>query len=184
PMSIGMLANFVPSQSDGWQYSLDALGRFFEHVLTRPGAEAPPATHPLTLSETDIPTASLELMGEFTEAARLLGRRTAELHVALASDGTRPDFAPEPYTDHYRQGLYHGLIGHAGRALAFLRQRVDSLTAEAQAEARRLLERDDEIRTVFRPIRDQRINTLRVRVHGDFNLRQVLYTGKDFTVID
>ena len=186
PMSIAMLTGFVANQGDAWQYTLDVLSRFFEHVLARTDTEPPvlPSAHPLTLALGEFTTEALDLLGEYTESARLLGRRIAELHVTLASDGSAPGFAPEPYTDHYRQGLYHGFVGHAGRCLTVLNQRVASLAPDVQTEARAVLERADEIRERFQPVRNQRISTLRIRVHGDLNLRQALYTGKDFVIID
>jgi len=36
----------------------------------------------------------------------------------------------------------------------------------------------------FRSIRRQRISAARIRCHGDYHLGQVLYTGKDFVIID
>jgi len=180
-MSIGVLTAFVKSQADGWLYTRDVLGRFFEHAITRPEQPPPARLFPL---DGEIPESVHELMGEYTESARLLGVRLAEIHLALASDATRPDFAPEPFTDHYRQGLYHGLIGNASRALSTVEESFDSLPPDAQEQGRKVLARRDDIRNLFRPIRDRRFQTQRIRIHGDLNLRQVLNTGKDWVFID
>ena len=51
----------------------------------------------LELAEGDMAPLATEVIGSFLESARLLGRRTAELHIALASDPDDPDFAPEPW---------------------------------------------------------------------------------------
>jgi maltose alpha-D-glucosyltransferase/alpha-amylase len=40
------------------------------------------------------------------------------------------------------------------------------------------------VRKLLLKIRDQRFSALRMRVHGDLNLRQALFTGKDFVIID
>ncbi len=185
-MSVALLAGFTPNQGDAWHYTIDSLGRFFEQALARADGEipGPQNRHPLALARVDPPPDIRELLGEYVESGRLMGRRTAEMHAALSSDASRPDFAPEPFTDHYRQGLYHGLIGQAGRCAAALRQSLGLLSPEAKADAERILAHEDALRARFRPVRDRRIETKRIRIHGDYNLGQVLYTGKDFVLID
>jgi maltose alpha-D-glucosyltransferase/alpha-amylase len=131
-----------------------------------------------------MPNQVRELLEEYSERARTLGQRTGELHVALAYNAAPPEFAPEPFSDHYRQGLYHGMLGQAARAIAQLRQQLPALRPEMQNEARRLLAREEQIRDRFRTIRDRRVSTSRLRIHGDMNLSQVLYTGRDFAFID
>ena len=37
---------------------------------------------------------------------------------------------------------------------------------------------------MFEPLLNQRLTGLRIRIHGDYHLEQVLYTGKDFVIID
>jgi maltose alpha-D-glucosyltransferase/alpha-amylase len=179
-MSLGILHGFVPNHGSAWRFTLDSLGRFFETALTRSDRLGPVPLLPLPLQ---VPEPVADLMGEYAEAARLMGRRTAEMHVVLAS-GTEPEFAPEPFTDHYRQGLYHGFIGEAGRVLAALDQALPGLPPQTQAEAKKVLDHTGEIRARFRPIRDQRFTTQRLRIHDDLNLRQMLFLGKDFVLID
>ncbi len=180
PMSLGVLHAFVPNQGSAWHYTLDSLSRFFESALTRaetlsPGPLLPPAAEP--------PEEVITLMGEYAESARIMGRRVGEMHVALASSA-EPAFAPEPFTDHYRLGLFHGFSAEAVRVMGVLEQSISGLPAEGQADVRRILARSDEIRGRFRPIRDRRFDTQRIRIHGDLNLRQILYCGNDFVLID
>jgi maltose alpha-D-glucosyltransferase/alpha-amylase len=186
PMSVAILTGFVTNQGNAWNYTLDSLGRFFEQALARVDGEVPGPQNrrPLALARMEVPHEVRDLLGEYVEAARLLGQRSAEMHAALASDPSRPDFAAEPFTDHYRQGLYHGLIAQAGRCLSVLRQSSGLLSPEAQADAQRILAHEEEVRMRFRPVRDRRIETKRIRIHGDYNLGEVLYTGKDFVIID
>jgi maltose alpha-D-glucosyltransferase/alpha-amylase len=47
-----------------------------------------------------------------------------------------------------------------------------------------LLERADEVRARFEVVTATRIRGQRIRTHGDFHLGQVLYTGRDFVIID
>jgi maltose alpha-D-glucosyltransferase / alpha-amylase len=182
PMQVAILQAFVPNQGDAWNYTLDALSRFYENALA--GAVPTPIDRqPLDLIFEQPPAQTRDLIGAYLESARLLGERTAEMHTVLANaDG--PDFAPEPFTDHYRQGLYHAMIGQATRALQLLRQSLPRLTEGAAQDARMVLEREQAIQSAFRPLRDVRLRSVRIRNHGDYHLGQVLYTGKDFLIID
>jgi maltose alpha-D-glucosyltransferase/alpha-amylase len=187
PMYFGILHAFVPNQGDAWMYTLDELSRFFENALASPEEERTPAVqreHPLLLMNEEVPGRARELVGTYLESARLLGQRTAEMHIALSDPKADESFLPEPFTDHYRQGLYHGMIAQANRSLQLLRRRLPHLTEAAAVDGRQVLELEEQVRNRFRPLRDQRIQGVRIRHHGDFHLGQVLYTGKDFMVID
>jgi maltose alpha-D-glucosyltransferase/alpha-amylase len=118
------------------------------------------------------------------EFIRLLGTRTAELHLALAAPVEDPAFAPEPFTDFYRHGLYHGVVARLSRTLDLLGRRLPGLPDTVRAEVERLLQRQSAIRERYRTLRDQRIYAHRIRIHGDYHLGQALYTGRDFVIID
>ena len=184
--SLALLQGFVPNQGDAWNYTIDSLSRFFEDALTRSDSTArkDAASSPLSLIREPLPKEAEALIGTYIDSARLLGRRTAEMHLALASDPVNPVFAPEPFTDHYRVGLYHGMIGKLTRTLESLELRLPTLPHEVQADARRVLDAEETMRAVFRPLRDHRFEAKRIRVHGDLHLSQILYTGKDFVFID
>ncbi|MDP8981797.1 MAG: maltose alpha-D-glucosyltransferase [Acidobacteriota bacterium] len=186
-LSIGVMQGFVRNQGTAWQYTLDSLGRYFETALAGGDplkALAGPVRHPLDLRREAIPSAMQELIGEYSESARLLGQRTAELHLALESGAGLPEFVPEPFTDHYRLGLFHRITGLATRMLELLRQRLPSLPRDVQVEASRVLGLKDELRDHLRPLRDRRLSALRIRCHGDLHLNRILHTGKDFVFID
>jgi maltose alpha-D-glucosyltransferase / alpha-amylase len=161
---------------EGWDYTQHHLGLFFEAALAKGPAGPPP----------DVPAEDIgrELITSYLEWVRQLGRRTGEMHATLASRPNDPVFAPEPFTDFYRHGLYHGMVGRVGRTVDQLRLRLERLPDSVRADARAVLERQQAIRDQFRLLRDQRINALRIRIHGDFHLGQILYTGKDFVIID
>ncbi len=82
--TLAFLQTFAPNQGDGWSWTLKELDQFYTAVATLP---APP-----TLSsrpEPESPAASSDAIlhhaADYLAAAEILGRRTAELHLALAT---------------------------------------------------------------------------------------------------
>jgi maltose alpha-D-glucosyltransferase/alpha-amylase len=173
-MVMALLHGFVRQGADAYDYTLHHLGLFFEHALAR-GATGP------ELGPADL---TRELMTSYLEFVRLLGARTAELHLALAARRDDPNFAPEPYTDFYRHGLYHGLLARLGRTMEQLRLHFERLPEAVRGDAQGVLNRQGAIRERYGSLRDNRFSAARIRVHGDYHLAQVLYTGKDFVTID
>jgi len=187
-MVMALLHGFVQQGSEAYQYTLHHLGLFFEHALARSAAVRMEQTTQETPEETPADPAR-ELMTSYLEFVRLLAVRTAEMHLALASHREDPRFAPEPYTDFYRHGLYHGLLARMGRTMEQLRLHLDPLKLDGlpdavRDEAKAALGRQGEIHERYRYLRDNRFSAARIRVHGDYHLAQVLYTGKDFVTID
>src|SRR5207249_3705684 len=119
---------------------LDELGRFAERVLAI--AEPAPAisNRILELAGTRPPDLAHETIGTYLDSARLLGRRTAEMHAALGSPTDDPAFAPEVFTTLYQRSLYQSLRSSVGQTLRLLRTQ-----AERIPEASQLLEFDEEI---------------------------------------
>jgi maltose alpha-D-glucosyltransferase/alpha-amylase len=170
---------FVPNEGDGWSYVVDALEHHLEEVLATPGVEDLRLHTPSSLLHAP-PRDTVEggmLLGPHLEWSSLLGRRTAELHLALASgDG---DFAPEPLTAVERQSLYHGARSLTKRVLRQLAgSGIDSACLSE------VLEREGEIDQHLKVMSRVAISAGRIRCHGDYHLGQVLWTGKDFVIID
>jgi maltose alpha-D-glucosyltransferase/alpha-amylase len=114
----------------------------------------------------------------------LLGQRTGELHRALASDLKTPAFAPEPFTTLYRRSLYQSMRTQADQSLNLLGKRLKDLPDPIRANADKVLKLKNVIFARFRQLLDGNSTAMRIRGHGDFHLGQVLFTGKDFVIID
>jgi maltose alpha-D-glucosyltransferase/alpha-amylase len=185
PISLGILNSFVSSEGDAWQYTLDALLRYFEMVLAHPTVQAPPVPRKslLSLPKTPPPLAK-DTIGAYLASARLLGQRTAELHIALASAPENADFAPLPFNPVYQISLYQSFRGFAMRTLEMLQGQVGNLPEESRKYAHAVLDKEKTIIERYNLIRQGKISAYRIRCHGDYHLGQVLYTGKDFVITD
>ena len=187
PSTLGILQGLVVNQGDAWRYTLDSLGRYFEEVLSRhPASETSviPEQPLVELTTQETPPLARELMGSYLSSALLLGQRTGELHKALASDGKDPAFAPEPFTALYRRSLYQSFRTIADQSLSLLEKRLPGLAEDIRPDAAKILQLEGAIFDRLRQIVDKKMTGMRIRCHGDFHLGQVLFTGKDFVIID
>jgi maltose alpha-D-glucosyltransferase/alpha-amylase len=187
-ITVAILTSFVPGCKDAWVFTLDTLGRFFERVQTVSAADTKALlahTPSITrLPPERIPPGTAEMIGTYLENARIIGERTAELHRALASETEDRDFAPEPFTAHDQRSLYQSMRNLARRNFQLLNQRLKSLPADTQGLAQQVLGLESKILNRFRAIYERRLDAARIRYHGDYHLGQLLYTGKDFLIID
>jgi maltose alpha-D-glucosyltransferase/alpha-amylase len=118
------------------------------------------------------------------EKIALLGRRTAEMHLALASNPDVADFAPKNFTTDYQNYLCEHLTSNVTEKLKFLKSIRNALPTNITADIDKVLGLKDKILAIFQDIKKQPITAQRVRMHGDYHLGQVLFTGTDFVIID
>jgi maltose alpha-D-glucosyltransferase/alpha-amylase len=187
PMTLAVLHDFVPNQGNAWRLARDSLGRYFERVLTGEvhAQELPVPRQPMMeLVDTEFPLPAQQLLGPFLEPARLLGQRTAELHVALASVSDDPAFAPEPFTAMYQRSLYQSMRTQARQAYELLGRCVMDMPDAVRDDAQKLLGLEGEVVKRGRSILERKITALRIRCHANYHLGEALYTGKDFVILD
>jgi maltose alpha-D-glucosyltransferase/alpha-amylase len=186
--TVAFLQTFAANEGDGWSWTLDELARYFESVAGCP----PPSSvgdFPTLGSSTEISSEAREHAGFYMEAARLLGRRTAELHLALATPTEDVAFTVEPFTagelaadrERIEQQVKAGLAG-LERMLATPEQ---PLTADAVQEAQDVLARRSRVKEKLTALNGEppRFGE-RIRIHGDLHLGQLLRARNDFLFVD
>ncbi len=187
PSTLAVLQALVPNVGTAWTHARESLRRSFERVLTRTRETPPPVGIPRRLPDvalSEVPPAVAEMIGAYLETAALLGRRTADLHLVLASDERDPSFRPEPYTSADRRSKYQTMRNLVGKALRLLRDRLARVPPSLLDRARALALQPERALKALEPLLRQGLTGLRIRIHGDFHLDQLLNTGKDFVIID
>ncbi len=185
--TLAILHEYVISQENAWQYTQDFLAGFYEHALTLELGESNTAMlhQPLiSLAQRELPAGAVEAIGLYLESARILGQRTAELHRVLSMPTDNPAIKGEPFTDLHRRAMHHSVTGQADQKIQLLQDRMRSLPEDARALAGKVIEKRSEIARLARSILNRKIEAMRIRCHGDYHLGQLLYTGKDFIIID
>ena len=172
-MTLAMVQSYVANQGDGWDYTLGYLERFLRDVATTDGA-APDGS--------DVGA----VHGGFLALMATLGRRTGELHRALATRTGAPAFDPEPLAATDVAGYRTHAGADATATIALLRERIGGLPAGTQADANTLLSAADALQSNIAERRfvEGGAAVLKSRYHGDYHLGQVLVKDNDFVIID
>jgi maltose alpha-D-glucosyltransferase / alpha-amylase len=181
--TLGILQGFVPNRGDAWRCTVESLVELFsspehsKHDTASSSGQTPVHKARENLGAPDGAAAQLQLMG-------LLGKRTAELHLALASSSADPDFAPEPFTPEVREAFDSAFHDLAVRNFETLRLKLPELPESVAELAKRVLKLEEDALLVLHSVFEREIASVRIRIHGDYHLGQVLFTGSDFFIID
>ena len=185
-ITLGILQSYVPNHGDAWQYTLKALAAYYEQAQSAGGIrlEILPHAPTLALADWDVPSDAKQGIGSYLESARLLGVRTAQLHIALSATQDQPAFAPEPFTGAHQRELVKSTLDLIARTFQSLRQQREGLPQGVREEASKVLKLEERLRQRVSLLEGFKISAMRTRIHGDYHLGQVLFTGDDFVIID
>jgi maltose alpha-D-glucosyltransferase/alpha-amylase len=185
PATLGMLEGLVENEGDAWKSTLEELERYYESCA--------PVELPDDLAvDSDVVTLSGQTpseiarnhIGLYLESAATLGRRTGELHRALAAPTGDPAFAPEPFTPKDLQTLTALWRDQALAVFEAIKRNLSQLTDEAAETAGLVLGRRREIINHLHALQGRSIDGLRIRIHGDYHLGQLLRVKSDYVIVD
>ena len=171
--TLAMLQGLVENDGDGWEWVLERLERWLPTL----GGQSPPQASPRpgwSSGKASVP-AILQSVQSTLDAAAFLGRRTAELHLALAGNSKMAAFAPEPLTQNDLEIDAQRIELQMKMSLEALKLKLPKLGDEIVDQAALLLSRRGEFMARARSIVGAQPSGLRIRIHGDYHLGQTLH---------
>jgi trehalose synthase-fused probable maltokinase len=158
-LNLGMLSGKVDNLGDAWEYFQELTARYYAN-------EGP-------------------VDDQTIGRARLLGQRTAEMHLALGRGADAGALlTPTAMTPAYRGEICDAAGKILGRQMRELGEKLPALTAENQALAHRVIALEDQLLERLNRLQNADIQCDLIRIHGDYHLGQVLVTEEDFFIID
>ncbi|GAB3035198.1 maltose alpha-D-glucosyltransferase [Spirosoma pulveris] len=191
PVMLGTLQEQVASHGDGKRYVLERINNFIERILARDKTQLAAAMNvPVSrLSDPipfeDLPVETRELIGQRSaDQSSLLGTRIGQMHLALASNTSLKEFAPEEFSLHYQRSLFSGLQSLVRESYQTQRRNVQRLPEGVRQDVEQMLERKEDVLNTLRRIYAHKLETTKIRNHGDLQLEKILLTGKDLAIQD
>jgi maltose alpha-D-glucosyltransferase/alpha-amylase len=168
PSAIAIVQKLVANEGDGWKWTIEELERYYENSARTPVPDAESARGQV---------------GAYRDAAAVLGRRTAELHLALAG-AADPAFSPELFDAKEIEAMTDRMCDELVRSFDLLKSNLARLPDELLEMAGLVLgKRRQMIDRLHLAPRDRDYGK-RIRIHGDYHLGQVLRTKNDFVILD
>jgi maltose alpha-D-glucosyltransferase/alpha-amylase len=160
---------YLSNQGDAWEWTQNNLERALRDEL----ADA--------ISEQE---QHYNALGELKDFAGMLGQRLGEMHQILAAATDNPDFAPQVTSAKDAQACGKDVAAQVEHALKLLKQHQGNLGASDQKLVTRLLDNKKTILSHVQDLAKKAVGGLRIRVHGDLHLGQVLVIKGDAYLID
>jgi maltose alpha-D-glucosyltransferase/alpha-amylase len=164
-----ILQGYLSNQGDAWGWTLDNLQRAIRDELSGGVSNV---------------QSEYDALAELQTFAATLGRRLGEMHLVLATPSDDPDFGLRPSDETDSQGWGESIGAQLQQALAALDHSRERLSEADQRQVDLLLQQRDELLHLVGDLARLSAGGVRIRVHGDLHLGQVLVVQGDAYIID
>ncbi len=188
-IALGMLQVLVENHGDGYHFMLTRVDNYIERILSANREELLATkmlgtlTNPVTYDA--LPEQLQTLLGaRASEQARIIGVRTAEMHLALAKGTANRDFAPEDFSLHYQRSLFSSMQSLVRETYQNKIEKFGHLNPLIVQELESFFTKKEQVLTLLQRIYKKKLDVIKIRIHGNYHLGQVIFTGKDMVIND
>lgn len=186
-MLLGILSDFIPHEETAWQHTKSAIDMFFEHLISNREDLMPDFSEdaPESHLPKDLDTINTVFDPLFLERISLLGQRTAEMHGALFNVKNNPAFSDDKFSLLYQKSLYQSFRTTIKRKFSLLKTASKKLDPDLKDMVDQILKDESALlEAVKTALEAGKMKTSKIKIHGNYHLGQVLFTGKDFMITD
>ena len=186
-VTIGLMQNKIENNGDAWVYMLGEVKKFYKRLDSEKPMSKTLPSYPLykPLKEDLIPEEFKNLIGKETIGRiQKLALRTFEMHLALYKEKFTRRFVPKAFNTDYKAWLLNRLIYHLDHRHYLMERNIDKFEGEALDYAKEFLKYKPEIKDKILNFHSSELNSMRIRIHGDYHLGQVIMTDDDFYILD
>ena len=186
-VSLGLMQEKIPNQGDAWTYFLEQIDIYFIRMknLHIKAASLPKVPLYKPINTVELPDLYKTLMGyDLLQKIETLGKTTAQMHLALFANRYDRHFSPTTFSSDYRVWLLNRLMAQLDSRYSLLEQNYANLNAESKEFADIFMANKETVTNYFLNFDEDRLNSNRIRIHGDYHLGQVLVNDDDFYILD
>ncbi|MFY0671848.1 MAG: trehalose synthase [Bacteroidia bacterium] len=186
-VTLGLMQGKVENKGDAWTYMLGEVQKFYEYVTENQidieKLDSVDLYKPLKPS--DLSELMVNCIGENTiKGIQKLALRTAEMHISLFKERYIRKFVPKAFNTDYKAWLLNRLIYQFDRRYHLIDDNLDKLKGESLAYAKEFLDLKHIIKDKILNFHSSQLNSMRIRIHGDYHLGQVIMDDDDFYILD
>ena len=186
-VTIGLMQGKIENKGDAWTFMLQEVRSFYNRLEAQKiDIEALPRA-PLykAIKDENIPKEWVDLIDpKMIQQVRKLALRTVEMHLALYKEKYTRRFIPKAFNTDYKAWLLNRLIYHLDQRHYLMESNIDKFEGEALAYAKEFLGYKPIIKDKILNFHTSELNSMRIRIHGDYHLGQVIMTDDDFYILD